>query len=67
MTYRTIEAQVCIIHSNLLDLNHYLQEIRSGDISPADLDGIRFLLTFLRKHLNKPIMMPSIINPKPRS
>jgi len=64
MTYRTIEAQVGIIHANLLDLNHYLQALKTCEISPTDWDGIRFMLTFLRKHLNKPIMLPHIPNPE---
>ena len=67
MTYRTIEHQVAICHANLIDLQHYLQMIQPGEITPADWDGIRFMLTYLRKHLDKPIMLPRIDNHKPRS
>lgn len=65
MTYRTIESQVAICHANLLDLNHYLQALTTSEISPADWDAIRFMLTFLRKHLDKPIKLPRLNNPLP--
>lgn len=67
MTYKTIEHQVAICHANLIDLQHYLQMIQPSEITPADWDGIRFMLTYLRKHLDKPIMLPRINNTKPRS
>lgn len=60
MTYRTIEAQIGIIHANLLDLNHYLQALTTSEINRADWDGIIFMLTFLRKHLDKPIKLPRL-------
>lgn len=67
MTYRTIEHQVAICHANLIDLNHYLQMIQAGELTDPELQKVRGLLTFLRKHLSKPVYMPRIINPKPRS
>jgi len=66
MTYRTIEAHVGIIHANLLDLNHYLQMIGIGEFSDTELEKTEGLLSFLRKHLNKPIMMPRIRTPPPK-
>lgn len=60
MQYETIKNQVAICHANLIDLQLYLQMIQAGEITPADWDGIRFMLTFLRKHINKPITLPRL-------
>lgn len=66
MTYHTIEHQVAICHANLIDLQHYLQMIRPGEISESEHEKIRGLLSFLRKHLDKPVYMPRIDNTQPR-
>jgi len=67
MTYREIHYQIGIIHANLLDLQHYLHNIGVGQFTDRELEKTEFALSFLRKHLNKPIMMPRVRNPKPRS
>lgn len=67
MTYHHIEIAVADVHSDLLDLQHDLKQIRINDFTNAELEKTEYLLTFLRKHLSKPLMMPRIRNPKPRS
>ncbi len=59
MTYRTIEHQVGICHANLIDLQLYLQMIRPGEVTESEHGKIKGLLAFLRKHLNKPLLLPA--------
>lgn len=67
MHYRTIEYQVAEIHSLLLDLQDCLEKTRTSGLTLLETKKIKFMLIFLRKHMNKRIMMPRINNPKPRS
>ncbi len=64
MKYKTIHYQIGILHANLLDLQHYLRNIGINELNDSQLAKVEFALTFLRKHLDKPIMMPRIRNPR---